>query len=71
MHYAVNHSENFVDPDTGAHTQTVEGFWRQCKSYLPSFGLKPKYLRIYWEFSIVSILQTAKAGLVCSYVEKH
>ena len=47
LHYAVNHSENFVDPETGAHTQTVEGFWRQYKSYLPNLGLKPKYLRTY------------------------
>ena len=43
----MNHSENFVDPDTGAHTQTIEGFWRHCKSYLPSFGLKPKDLKTY------------------------
>ena len=46
-HYAVNHSENYVDPETGAHTQTIEGFWRQCKSYLPKFGLKPRYLSLY------------------------
>ena len=47
LHYSVNHPENFVDPDTRAHTQTIEGFWRHCKSYLPSFGLKPKYLKTY------------------------
>ena len=47
LHYPVNHSENFVDPDSGAHTQTIEGFWRHCKSYLPSFGLKPRYLKSY------------------------
>ena len=47
LHYSVNHSENYVDPETGAHTQTVEGFWRQLKSFLPTFGLKPKYLRLY------------------------
>ena len=56
-HYAVNHSENYVDPETGAHTQTIEGFWGQCKSYLPTFGLKPRYLGLYiGSFSVVSLL---------------
>ena len=34
-HLTVNHSINFVDPETYAHTQNVENLWWQIKRQLP------------------------------------
>lgn len=30
-HTKVNHKYNFIDPDTGVHTQTVERIWGSAK----------------------------------------
>ena len=52
-HRWVNHSENFVNPDNGAHTQGIEGAWEvRVKHHLKKMrgihkDLLPSYLDMY------------------------
>ena len=38
FHLTVSHSLNFVDPDTGAHTQRIENTWWGVKRSMPRTG---------------------------------
>lgn len=37
IHFKVNHSQNYVDPISGAHTNSIEGTWNGIKQ-----GIKPR-----------------------------
>jgi len=39
-HFSVNHSSNFVDPQTGVHTQNIERLWREMRSNIPRYGTR-------------------------------
>ena len=38
VHQAANHSQNFVDPDPGAHAQNVGRLWRDVRGGMPRRG---------------------------------
>ena len=44
VHLTVNHSENFKDPKTGAHTNTIERTWREVRANIPRFGQRKKHM---------------------------
>ncbi|XP_028046186.2 uncharacterized protein LOC118644227 [Monomorium pharaonis] len=44
QHLTVNHSYNFVDPDTGAHTQHIERVWREVRGNIPRYGTKEDHV---------------------------
>ncbi len=46
-HMTVNHRYNFVDSDSGAHTQTIESNWRPLKHKLMRSGLRREDLGLH------------------------
>lgn len=46
-HLTVNHRRNFVDPDTGAYTQTIEAVWKHLKGFLPKAGIRAANIQLY------------------------
>ena len=73
----VNHSENFVDPYTGAHTNTIEGVWnavkkklkRMCgtfKHQLPSYLDEFNWQRVYPGERFEMMLQHIAELILCT-----
>jgi hypothetical protein len=46
-HLTVNHSENFVDQITGAHTNTIEAQWRTLRRTLARGGIRQKNIDVH------------------------
>uniref|UniRef100_A0A914CQ65 ISXO2-like transposase domain-containing protein n=1 Tax=Acrobeloides nanus TaxID=290746 RepID=A0A914CQ65_9BILA len=70
----VNHTYNFVDPDTGAHTQTIESTWQKLKQkHKERYGTNRKLFGTY----IVEFLFRRKFNgpdmlyHMCQFITKH
>ncbi|KAH7818350.1 putative Uncharacterized transposase-like protein [Monocercomonoides exilis] len=44
QHLTVCHKRNFVNSETGACTNTIEGLWSHLRSSFPRFGTRKKYI---------------------------
>ena len=47
LHETVNHSQHFVDPESGASTQNIERSWRDARSTVPKYGRKEEHFEQY------------------------
>ena len=47
-HLTVNHSRNFINLLSGAHTNTIKGMWNHARMALPLYGTSKKYYSNYF-----------------------
>ena len=48
MHGTVNHSYEFVNSETGDHTQNIDSTWRTIKRFLPRGGTNHQMYESYF-----------------------
>lgn len=66
----VNHSVNFVDPNSGAHTNTIESTWRALKKSLPSNGKQKTLYDIYFsQYCIRNLYLNDSTDLFTRFLE--
>jgi len=77
VHKTVNHSRNFVDPESGVCTNCIEGFWACFKQYLRRLGVLqspfiPEYAdQFMWEQAYGGTASRRFTNLLAQIKEKY
>jgi transposase-like protein len=67
QHLTVNHRVGFVDKETGAHTNGIEGSWRRAEVFLPQYHRKKQLYASY--LAHYMFLRYCKAANACPFFE--
>ena len=70
QHRTVNHSENFVDPESGVHTNLIESTWWTIKRSLPSSHTKKEHFAAHLAEYIWRRQHSKDACLFTSFVNE-
>ena len=68
-HLTVNHSYNFVDPTTLAHTQNIENLWWQIKRQLPETYSRHDQLYLHLSEYMWRILRSGCSDLFVTFLQ--
>lgn len=64
----VNHSIQFKNPETGAHTNNIEGMWRHSKASLSQYCRKKKFYGGYMaKFMFIKCCKVKKLNLLTEF----
>lgn len=68
-HSTVNHSLNFVDPESGASTQNIERVWRDVRRDIPTFGRRQAHFVGYLSFALFKKVYPEAQQRFCSFLK--
>ena len=68
-HLKVNHSLNFKDPETGAHTNTIEGTWRHVKASLPEYNRQTDFTVYLADYMFRKYFTAQKKDIVNAFID--